>query len=206
MLCTQFVTPYSELLGLIQLEHFAEVSLETVLESVSHALDETPEEEPHRDWLIRLEQALEQGEDCRQELLEFARGVLGKLQPPALALESEYQRLLEQFSEDQWQSPLYQDFDENLEDEDFLDEWEANLERVAAEYASTPLLPSELTAEAYVSHQLMQRSFESWRKAIQCARAQEDDQALQEAETACRSMAAVEHLRGRVEAAARLSQ
>jgi hypothetical protein len=210
-------TPHDQLLDLVRA---ALDGLEGMDDAQFEAL---PEGQAMLDDLDEILTELESGGLAGPALREFRARYGGQperaVESAASLLERQYRELASQLAESQWRTDTYRRvesaLDRYLEDGDeeplldALDAMEEILEKAYRPYREAPVLPSEVSAESYVGHRLLQEGIESWFSALEMLREEEDPEretdwagALKLAEQGNRLLIAVQRLNAQVQAEA----
>jgi hypothetical protein len=189
---------YSELLGLLQVE---DLPVDALLQAVSAALDETAEDDPHFAALADIEARLLEGEDASAPLQEWAAAVLASRLCAVDELWAEMEQAVAELPEERWRAGRFEEFDERLECAEYLDSLQELMDGLREELAATRLSQDELTAETYVAQRLWMAGLECWSQAVLLARAEQDDEALSQAQQGSRWMLGLDILQARLQSA-----
>jgi hypothetical protein len=196
-----------ELLSLLQVVEFSQVSRETWLEVVQAALDGCPPEDPRYPWLVEIEEALLAGGVPTDGLQDFATRFPFSVRSDAERLEAEFLALAEQLSEAEWQTSQFKELVEALEglEEDalmaYLEQRQREVCAAALGYSQSPVTQAEVTAETWVGHLLLSQGLEAWQRALELLFHDPEtnwETALGEAEWGTRLLVAVQRLNRRV--------
>ena len=197
----------NELLALLQVADLEEVQIDALLEVVQTALDDCADDDPRYDGLVEIEDALVAGALPVDQLQAFRTRFPLLVRSDAELLEEEFHQLAEELSDEEWRTSHYVELEAALQDmdDDALDEYltarQQTVEAALQGYKATSLTPSEVTAETWVGHRLLNQGLEAWLRALQRL-AQDPDKdwesALEEAEYGTRLLVAVQKLSQRV--------
>lgn len=187
---------YSELFGLLKVD---DVPPKVLRLAVTAILDRTEESDLRADWLADIEARLVAGEDCLEELRQFADSILAEAAYPVEGLWNEMQELVARFDDSDWKTERYLAFEAHWQDPQYLGDLRENLQQSQAEYEAGYLTSSEVTSETYVAHLLFTKGIQQWLEAVEAAYQEEGETALARAETGSRYLAAIQILRMRIE-------
>ncbi|MBT9585863.1 hypothetical protein IV102_21150 [bacterium] len=201
-----------ELLSLLQVADVKEVQVEALLELVQAALDGCVDDDPRYDCLVEIEDVLLAGRLPVDPLQAFRRRFPLSVRSDAELLEEEFHHSAKQLTDEEWQTSFYVDLVAALQDmndddlEEYLTARRQAVESALQGYRATSLTPSEVTAETWVGHRLLNQGLEAWLRALQRVTQDPDgewEQALEEAEYGTRLLVAVQNLHQRVVSAQR---
>ena len=187
---------YSELFSLLKVD---DVPPKVLRLAVTAILDRAEENDVRADWLADIEARLVAGEDCLEELRQFADSVQSEAAYPVEGLWIEMQDLMGKLVESDWKQDRFQAFEAHWQDPQYLGDLRENIQQAQAEYENGYLTPAEVTSETYVAHMLFTKGMQNWLDAVESAYQEEGETALTQAESGSRYLAAIQVLRTRVE-------
>lgn len=187
---------YSELFGLLQVD---DVPPKVLRLAVTAILDRAEENDVRADWLADIEARLVAGEDCLEELRQFADSLQAEAPYPVESLWNEMQELMARLEEDDWKQDRYRAFEAHWQDPQYLGDVRENIQQTQAEYEAGYLTSAEVTSETYVTHLLFTKGMQNWLEAVEAAYQEEGETALAQAESGSRYLAVIQFLRLRTE-------